>query len=71
MGPVLRLERHVFVHHRHASPFGAGWGILQVGRLFRDPSADQAVLAHGNGFDESFVPRTTTTRASLTTSSAG
>ena len=61
LGTIFHVDRHAFVHHRHASPFGAGWAVQDVGRFYRDPSGDIAVLAQGSGFDEWFTPRVTTT----------
>ena len=60
-GPVMTIDRDVFLHQRHASPFGAGWAVQEVGRIYSDPFADRAVLANGDGTDETFQPRTTTT----------
>src|SRR5262249_12089018 len=46
-----------FLHHRHTSPFGFGWGVSEVERLYPDPSADRAVLVRGTGEEEYFLLR--------------
>lgn len=55
LGPDLRLQRKVLLHHRFSSPFGAGWGIGEVSRLFA--SGDVAFLVRGDGREEEFSPR--------------
>lgn len=55
-GPIAEYEQRVLVHHRHASPFGAGWGISEVGRLFVD-GPDHVILVNGDGQEEDFRPR--------------
>jgi YD repeat-containing protein len=56
-GPSLNIERQVLVYHRIASPYGAGWGIAEVGRVFRNPNAEHAVFVSGAGAQEEFRPR--------------
>ncbi|MBK9263222.1 MAG: hypothetical protein IPM54_25895 [Polyangiaceae bacterium] len=55
-GPIV-VERYTFVNHRMASPYGAGWGIREIERLYRDPVGSQAVLVKGDGSQETFRPR--------------
>jgi RHS repeat-associated protein len=55
-GPVLNLTHRAFMHHRHASPLGAGWAVSGVDRLYDDPLGDRAVLVRGDGGDENFGP---------------
>lgn len=55
-GAVAELKQKVFIHHRYTSPFGAGWGISEVDRLFQaDP--DHVIVVNGDGIDEEFRPR--------------
>src|SRR5439155_31720 len=42
---------------RHGSPFGVGWDLLNVNRLYKNPHADEAVLVSGGGQEEYFFPR--------------
>ena len=56
-GPAVEMSRHVFIHHRYSSPFGAGWGISEIDRAYVDPAADQVIVVRGDGREESFVPR--------------
>ena len=37
--PMATYKRHVFKHHRHGSPFGVGWDLLNVNRLYKNPHA--------------------------------
>jgi len=55
--PLVDIVRPVLVHHRHASPFGTGWGIGEAERLFRAAASDYAELVHGDGTHETFRPR--------------
>lgn len=54
-GAELRATRKVLLHHRFTSPFGAGWAIREVSRLYSQ--GDMAVLVHGDGQEEDFRPR--------------
>src|SRR5690606_11508404 len=49
-GPDLRIKRKTLLNHRFSSPFGSGWAIEQVSRLYA--SADEAHLVHGDGAEE-------------------
>jgi hypothetical protein len=67
-GPTAIFERRVLVHHRLASPYGAGWGIEEVSRLYQDSQSDMAVLVWGNGDHETFRPRVSTAVVATTAS---
>lgn len=54
-GPYVKAQRRVFFHHRFASPYGAGWGITEISRVYRD--SDTAVVVGGDGREEYFRPR--------------
>lgn len=55
-GAMAELKQKVLVHHRYSSPFGAGWGISEIDRLFvADP--DHVILVNGDGIEEEFRPR--------------
>jgi RHS repeat-associated protein len=57
-GPALSVQRQVLVYHRHNSPFGAGWAIEELPRLYVPPgSSDYATLVRGDGSEEDFKPR--------------
>lgn len=54
----VTIETRQLLHHRHNSPFGAGWAVSNVHRLFRDsPTGDRADLVWGTGQEETFRPR--------------
>jgi RHS repeat-associated protein len=53
-GPLFTIQREVFMHHRHSSPFGPGWAISNLSRIFQEPQADHAVLIGGDGSEEDF-----------------
>ena len=50
-----KVPQKVFVQHRINSPFGAGWAVQEISRVYS--SDDKAVLVHGNGQEENFSPR--------------
>jgi RHS repeat-associated protein len=54
-GPLATVESRALVHHRLTSPFGAGWAISDVSRVYRD--GDLAYLVAGGGEVENFAPR--------------
>jgi RHS repeat-associated protein len=55
-GAVAELDQKVFIHHRFTSPFGAGWGVSEIDRLFvADP--DHVIAVSGDGREEEFRPR--------------
>ena len=57
-GPALDVQRQVLVYHRHNSPFGAGWALEEIPRLFTAPgSPDYVTLVRGDGSEEDFRPR--------------
>ncbi len=66
-GPLAELDQHVFVHHRHNSPFGAGWSVEEVNRLYVAPREGRAILVDGGGDQEEFRPAATITRLPSTT----
>jgi hypothetical protein len=55
LGPLATMDIHTFVNHRLTSPFGAGWTVSELSRVFR--TADVAYLARGDGAAEYFRPR--------------
>ncbi len=54
-GPLASIDMHVFVDHRVSSPFGAGWAVSELSRLFI--AGDVAFLSKGHGTTEHFQPR--------------
>jgi YD repeat-containing protein len=54
-GPLATFDRHVLVNHRVSSPFGAGWAVRELSRVYR--AGDVAFLAGGDGGTEYFRPR--------------
>jgi YD repeat-containing protein len=57
-GPALTAQLSVLVVHRHNSPFGSGWGLDEVPRLYTPPqSTDHATLVRGDGSEEDFRPQ--------------
>ncbi len=57
-GPALNFQRQVLIHHRHNSPFGAGWALDDVPRLFvASGGQDHATLVRPDGSEEEFRPR--------------
>jgi RHS repeat-associated protein len=55
VGPYASASRKVFFHHRFASPYGAGWGVSEIDRVYHQ--GDTAVLVSGEGREELFHPR--------------
>jgi RHS repeat-associated protein len=55
-GPAMSATRKVLLHHRFSSPYGAGWAIHEVSRLYV-AGPGQAVLVGGDGQEEEFRPR--------------
>lgn len=53
-GPLFKIERQVFMHHRHNSAVGPGWAIAELPQLYPEPNADHAVLVGGDGSEEDF-----------------
>jgi len=53
--PLATLERHVLLQHRLTSPYGAGWSVRNVARVYR--AGDSAHRVTGSGDDELFKPR--------------
>ena len=53
-GP-LQFTRKFLFHHRFTSPFGAGWALREISRLYT--SGDYGVLVGGDGQEEEFRPR--------------
>src|SRR5207237_882234 len=43
--------------HRVSSPYGSGWTVREMSRVYTTPNADIAYLAKGDGTNESFRPR--------------
>ena len=60
-GAYLAATRKVLVHHRFTSPYGAGWAVREVSRLYTD--GDVAKLVSGDGEEEDFRPRARVTPA--------
>ncbi|MDB5215539.1 MAG: Rhs family protein, partial [Myxococcaceae bacterium] len=58
-GALMTASRKVLVNHRFSSPFGAGWAIREVSRVYTD--GDLAELVSGEGQEEEFRPRATVT----------
>src|SRR5204862_1715969 len=54
-GPLSTFDMMTFVHHRVTSPFGAGWTVNEVSRVYRD--GDVAYVVSGNSGAEHFHPR--------------
>jgi RHS repeat-associated protein len=50
-----KVTQKVLVQHRMNSPYGFGWAIEEISRVYA--SGDTAVLVHGNGQEENFSPR--------------
>jgi YD repeat-containing protein len=69
--PLVDVDASAFVYQRHASPYGAGWGLDGVDELFTNAWAEEAVVVHGNGDQERFSPRVNTTRLSTWNSNTG
>ncbi len=55
IGPYVAASRKVLLHHRFSSPYGAGWAIREISRLYSD--GDVAYLVAGDGQEEEFRPR--------------
>jgi YD repeat-containing protein len=68
-GPLGTFERHVLLNHRVSSPFGAGWTVREIEHVYR--AGDVAVLARGDGGEESFHPRAYVRRLAGTATSPG
>jgi len=54
-GPLATIDTYTLVHHRLTSPFGAGWAVGDVSRVYRE--GDLAYLVSGAGDVERFAPR--------------
>jgi len=56
-GPIMQVVEEVLVYHRHNSPFGPGWAVSDLPRLYPEPQALHSVLVRGDGSQEDFRPR--------------
>ncbi|MCA9588607.1 MAG: hypothetical protein KC657_24995, partial [Myxococcales bacterium] len=54
-GAIAHVQEKVLIQHRVTSPYGAGWAVKEMSRAYRD--GDEAIVVHGNGRTEEFVPR--------------
>jgi RHS repeat-associated protein len=54
-GPLATFDYHELVHHRLSSPYGTGWTIQELERVYR--AGDTAFLVKGDGSSEKFRPR--------------
>ena len=54
-GPLATFDYHELVHHRLSSPYGTGWTIEELERVYR--AGDTAFLVKGDGSNEQFRPR--------------
>jgi hypothetical protein len=54
-GPLATFDYHEMVNHRISSPYGTGWTIQELERVYR--AGDVAFLAKGDGSSEKFRPR--------------
>jgi RHS repeat-associated protein len=54
-GPLATFDYHELVNHRVSSPYGTGWTIQELERVYR--AGDVAFLVKGDGSSEKFRPR--------------
>ena len=54
-GPLATFDYHELVHHRLSSPYGTGWTVQELSRVYR--AGDVAFLTKGDGSSEKFRPR--------------
>lgn len=57
VGALAVFELPTFVHTRHGSPFGAGWYVDGIDRVYAYNHGGEMTLVHGSGEQERFVPR--------------